>query len=150
VTSGPVTPHPEEDRGDPDPRLAEALAAGDVAAIRSFLLPARLVVPVVPLGTESTGAEMAVPALIGSDGRRALPVFSGVESLRAWRTDARPVPMPGAKAVAAAADEGYDALVLDVAGPMTHVIEDADLGLLATAARLLLTGQAAGVHVIVE
>jgi hypothetical protein len=137
-----------DDVGDADPRLAAALASGDPRLVRAALLSVRLLVPVVAMGEESAGAEMAVPGLIGADGRRALPVFTGVEALAAWRDDARPVPMAGAQAVAAALDGGYDALVLDVAGPVSHVVETADLELLATAARRLLAGEATGVHVL--
>jgi hypothetical protein len=139
---------PGEDTGAADPRLVAGLAAGDAGVVRSTLLSARLLVPVVAMGEESTGAEMAVPGLIGVDGRRALPVFSGVEALAAWRSDARPVQMPGAQAVAAAQDEGYAALILDVAGPVSHVVETADLAVLAAAARRLLAGEASGVHVV--
>jgi hypothetical protein len=137
-----------DDVGAPDPRLAAGLAAGDAALVRSALLSARVLVPVVAMGEESTGAEMAVPVLIGADGRRALPVFSGVEAMASWRAGARPVPMVGAHAVAAAVAEGYAALVLDVAGPSSHVVETADLELLATAARRVLAGEASGVHVL--
>jgi hypothetical protein len=137
-----------EDTGEPDPRLVAGLAAGDAGSIRSALLSARLLVPVVAMGEEASGAEMAVPGLIGADGRRALAVFSGIEALTAWRTDARPVPMPGPQAVAAAFDEGYAALVVDVAGPVTHVVETADLALLAAAASRLLAGQAGAAHVV--
>jgi hypothetical protein len=111
------------DTGGVDPLLAAALTAGDDAVIRSTLLEARVLVPIVAAGEESTGAEMAAPRLIGADGRHALPVFSCYEALRAWRADARPVPMPGAQAVAAALAEGYAAIVLDVAGPQPRVIE---------------------------
>jgi hypothetical protein len=115
--------HDREDRGEPDPRLTAALASGDGALLRTVLLEVRVLVPVVALGDESTEAEMAVPRLVGRDGRHALPVFSGYGSLRAWRPEARPVPMSGAQAVAAAIGEGYAALVIDVAGPITEVIE---------------------------
>jgi hypothetical protein len=112
-----------EDSGRADPDLAAALAAGDVPAIRAALLAARVLVPIVALGDESTAAEMAVPRLVGADGRHALPVFSSYETLRAWRSEARPVPMAGSQAVAAALAEGYAAVVLDVAGPLTHTVE---------------------------
>jgi hypothetical protein len=111
------------DTGGVDPLLAVALTARDDAVIRSTLLESRVLVPIVAVGEESTGAEMAIPRLIGADGRHALPVFSCYEALRAWRVDARPVPMPGAQAVAAALAEGYAAIVLDVAGPQSYVIE---------------------------
>jgi hypothetical protein len=112
-----------QDYGEPDPRLTDALRSGDPALLRTVLLEVRVLVPVVALGDDSTSAETAVPRLVGRDGRHALPVFSGYESLRAWRPEARPVPMSGAQAVAAALGEGYAALVLDVAGPITQVLE---------------------------
>jgi SseB protein N-terminal domain len=141
VTSG-------EDVGAPDPRLTRALAAGDVAAVRSALLSVRLIAPLLASGDEASAAEIAVPRLVGTDGRLALPVFSGVEALRAWRPLARPVPVNGATAVVAAVEDGNEGLVLDVAGPVTHVVETADLMLLAEAARRLLAGEASGVHVL--
>ena len=87
-----------------------------------------MLVPIVAVPADhaepsSDGAEMAAPRLIGADGRHALPVFSSYDALRAWRADARPVPMSGEQAVAAAFGEGYDAVVLDVAGPAMHVLE---------------------------
>jgi hypothetical protein len=116
-----------EDRGDADPRLVAALESGDVAAVRTILLEVRVLVPVVAMGGSSAdpdaGAQMAVPRLVNADGRHALPVFTSYDTLRAWRQDGRPVPMPGAQAVAAAIAEGYDALVLDVAGPISCSME---------------------------
>jgi hypothetical protein len=112
-----------DDVGEVDPALAAALAAGDLDTARSTMLTSRLLVPVVATGAGSDDVTMAVPALVGADGRRALPVFSSVGSLRAWRADARPVPMAGEQAVAAAVDEGYDAVVLDVAGPVMLTVE---------------------------
>jgi hypothetical protein len=99
------------------------LEAGDVIAIREALLEARLLVPIVALGEESAAVDMAVPRLIGADGRHALPVFSSYAALRAWQADARPVPMPGSQAVAAALADGYAAIILDVAGPVPHTVE---------------------------
>jgi hypothetical protein len=76
---------------------------------------------------------MAVPALVAPDGARALPVFSSYDELRAWRPDARPVPMTGARVVAGAAGEGYDGIVIDVAGAAPVTIADDDLRELAQA-----------------
>jgi hypothetical protein len=71
-------------------------------------------------------------------------VFSSYDALRAWRPDARPVPMSGARVLAGAAQEGYDAVVLDVAGPVAVVVEGAELTALApAAAQVLATGQPA-------
>ena len=114
---------PAEDHGAADPDLAAALAGGDPPAIRVALLDARVLVPIVAQGEESAAVEMALPTLVGLDGRRALPVFSSYAALRAWQVDARPVPMPGRQAVAAAASEGCAAIVVDVAGPITHIVE---------------------------
>ncbi|HTW19022.1 MAG TPA: SseB family protein [Mycobacteriales bacterium] len=114
-----------DDLGAPDPALVAALAGGDPVAIRTILLDIRVLVPVVATGSDGAGhaAELAVPTLVGADGRRALPVFSGVAALAAWRPGARPVPMTGRQAVEAAADEGCAAIVLDVAGPIPHTVE---------------------------
>jgi SseB protein N-terminal domain len=113
-----------EDRGEADPALVAALAGGDARTIREAMLVSRLLVPVMALGAESDAAEMAVPRLVGTDGNGdGLPVFSSYEALRAWRPDARPVPMSGEQAVAGAMAEGYVAIVLDVAGPISHTVE---------------------------
>jgi SseB protein N-terminal domain len=118
---------PGPDTGEADPRLAAALATGDPLAVRAALLVARVLVPIVAtsadIDADTHAAELAVPRLVGADGRLALPVFSSYASLRAWRSDARPVPMPGLQAVAAAVEEGCAAVILDVAGPDSHVFE---------------------------
>jgi hypothetical protein len=111
------------DTGQIDPRLAVALESGDELAIRRILLEVRVLVPVVAIGEESADVEMAVPQIVSADGAAALPVFSSYDALRAWRADARPVPMLGSQAVAAAIGEGYAAIVLDLAGPRSEVIE---------------------------
>ena len=139
-----TTPADPGDTGAPDPALAAALATGDGARVAVALLRARLLVPVVAMPGAGE-AEMAVPALVDAGGRRALPVFSGVGALAAWRADARPVPMPGARAVAGAAAEGYDAVVLDVAGPQPQSFEAADLATLAAAAQALLANPGADI-----
>ena len=130
-----TTPTDPDDRGDADPALVAALAAGERAQIATALVKARLLVPVVAMPADTGDAEMAVPALVRDDGRRALPAFSSYSSLRAWQPDARPVPMSGSRVIVAAADEGYDAVVLDVAGPLMQVVEGHDLTTLATLIR---------------
>ena len=127
-----VTPSAPDDRGEPDPELAAALAAGDRAAVHARLPQARLLVPVVAVPSEGE-ADMAVPTLVNAAGRRGLPVFTGLASLAEWRADARPVPMTGARVIAAALEERYDGLVIDVAGPASFVLEPAELRLLARA-----------------
>ena len=112
-----TTPAAPDDDGAVDPVLAPLLHAGSsTQEVGVALLRARLLVPVVAMKSEGD-ADMAVPALVNEDGRRALPVFSSYDALRAWRPDARPVPMSGARVMAGARAEGYDGVVLDVAGP---------------------------------
>ena len=96
-----TSPASPDDVGDAHPGLAAALASGDSTAIASCLLACRLLVPVVAMPGEGD-ADMAVPALVAPDGRRALPVFSSYDALRAWQPDARPVPMPGLRVMAGA------------------------------------------------
>jgi len=132
-----TTPAAPNDTGDADPALRSALASGDEVAVALALLTARLLVPVVAMPS-SGEAEMAVPALVDADGRRALPVFSSYDALRAWQPEARPVPMTGARVVAAAVAEAYDGVVLDVAGPITYTIADDDLAILERAAQALV------------
>lgn len=114
-----TTPAASDDRGDVDPALAPLLTA-TTEEVGAALLAARLLVPVVAMTAEGGEADMAVPALVNEAGKRALPVFSSYDALLAWREDARPVPMSGARVMAAARAEGYDGVVLDVAGPHTH------------------------------
>ena len=95
------------DRGAADPRVTAALAAyqagqGSEQAALSALASARLLVPVVATLAEGSGpadasrgdknSEMALPTLIGRDGRPALLAFTGLDALARWRPDARPVP----------------------------------------------------------
>ena len=92
----------EADDGTASPALLAALAsAPDDTALMEAVRAARLLVPVVAAPTEvdttgehpvETSVDMAAVTLVAPDGRRALPVFSGLDSLRAWDPDARPVP----------------------------------------------------------
>ena len=140
-----TTPASPDDSGAPDPALLEALAIGDAVRTNVRMLEARLLVPVVAMPSDVGDAEMAVPALVAADGRRALPVFSSYDALRAWRSDARPVPMSGARVVAGAAAERYDGVVLDVAGPIPHTVEGAALQTLARAASAYLSNPDASI-----
>ncbi|HTU74934.1 MAG TPA: SseB family protein [Trebonia sp.] len=133
---------PQGDDGRPDPNVTSALAAwaSSAASEQAALLAlasARLLVPVVAMLTEAdavTGAEkeseMALPTLIGGDGRAAIIAFTGIETLTRWRPDARPVPTPAARVWHAAVAEGQ-AVVIDVAGPVPFVVEGARLAALA-------------------
>lgn len=125
------------DDGTADPALAQALTAWHAdpsaraeARVLEALAGVRLLVPVVAVLTESeTGedglrrdkaSEMAVPTLNAPGARRALPAFTSTGALTRWRPDARPVAVTLPQALAALVHEQANALVLDVAGPVTY------------------------------
>ncbi|GAA2769440.1 SseB family protein [Nonomuraea dietziae] len=126
------------DDGSADDAVAAALTAfssgtADATAVLSVLSTSRLLVPVVALLTESEvgehglrqekESEMALPKLIGKDGRQAVIAFTGVEALTRWRQDARPIQATTLQVCQAAVHEGAAAVVVDVAGPVPFVIE---------------------------
>jgi hypothetical protein len=152
-----MPPRPTGPRRIPDPGFPDDDGAGD-QALRSALIAyaadprrqvdvllalptARLLVPVVAvLGEAEVDAaglahdktsDMATALLTGQDGRQALLAFTGLDTLAAWREDARPVPVTAALAARSAIQEGAAALVLDVAGPMTYAVEGEVLDSLA-------------------
>ncbi|MGH4030658.1 SseB family protein [Actinomycetota bacterium Odt1-20B] len=122
------------DDGSADPRLSAALAAWaeDRTAhgpVLEALADARLLVPVVAvlgevevdengLKREKT-SDMAVPTLKAGE-RTALPAFTSTEALALWDPAARPVAVPLHQALAAAAHEKADTIVLDLAGPVPY------------------------------
>jgi len=129
------------DHGGADPRVTAALTAyqagqGSEQAALTALAGARLLVPVVavladgPAAEGDKNSEMALPTLIGNDGRPALAAFTGVEALTRWRRDARPVPAEAARVWHAAVTDGC-AVVIDVAGPVPLAVEGARLAALA-------------------
>ncbi|WP_329458695.1 SseB family protein [Streptomyces sp. NBC_01497] len=140
------------DDGTAAPELAAALAAwsNDRSAeprVLAALQEARLLVPVVAVlgeveepDTAGHGAgaglrrektsDMAVPTLTVGD-RRALPAFTSTAALAAWDPAARPVAVPLHQALRAAAHEGADTLVLDLAGPVTYQLTGPALRALA-------------------
>ena len=133
---------PAGDTGDADPVIAAALAAyaagqASQQAVLSAVAASRLLVPVVAViaetgeGGADKQTEMALPTLIGNDGRKAVIAFTSTITMRRWRPDARPVPVPAARLWPAVAAERADAVVIDVAGPVQLVIEGALLASLA-------------------
>lgn len=131
-----------DDDGSADPSLAAALRAYDEGsamypAVLAQLAASRLLVPVVAmLGEVEIGddglardktSDMAAVLLTGADGRLALLAFTDLAALAAWNPDARPVPVAVQLVAATAVQEGADALVVDVAGPHTFVVDDEDL-----------------------
>ena len=125
------------DDGSADPALAallDAYAAGSASLsdVVARLGETRVLVPILA-ELESAGegehghtvdkeASAGVVALQAPDGRRALPVFTSVASMAAWRADARPVPVDARRAALSAVSEDWALLVVDPAGPVTALV----------------------------
>jgi SseB protein N-terminal domain len=140
---------PAGDVGEADPVVTAVLAAyaaGQATeyAVLTAVAASRLLVPVVAVLAEASEdggekeTEMALPTLIGNDGRKAVIAFTGIDTITRWRADARPVPVPAKSLWPAVAAEQADAVVIDVAGPVPFVIEGARLAALADGAPPLL------------
>jgi hypothetical protein len=143
-----------DDDGSAGPQVTAALAdyaagRGSEHAVLAALDSARLIVPVValpapehpagdaagdaaapgaPRGAKSS--EMALPTVIGDDGRAALPAFTGAATLARWRPEARPVPVPAARVWESGAKDA-SAVVIDIAGPVPFAVDGARLAALA-------------------
>lgn len=136
---------------------AYAAGQGSEHAALNALASTRLLVPVVAVLTEEASGdteaaeaseteaagdgpgsglrrekstEMALPTLMGRDGRAAVLAFTSLDALTRWRPDARPVAVPAARAWQAGAEEA-SAVVIDVAGPVPVTVEGARLAALA-------------------
>ena len=147
------SPFPGDD-GLADPAARRALAAavrepGTTTYLRAVaaLCTARVLVPVVAtatrMGTTSGGqagdkeADMAVVMLETADGRKALLAFTGLDALKAWRADARPVPVTLDLAAKTARAEAVETVLVDVAGPHPLAVEGEVLAALAVGHRLV-------------
>src|SRR5215469_14961581 len=135
---------------------AYAAGTGSEHAVLAVLADSRLLVPVVSMPADDVTAagaaaaggrgpgpdepvpflagekrsEMATPALVGRDGRRALVAFTCADAVRRWQPAARPVPVPAAAVFQSAAAESC-AVVVDVAGPVPLAVDGARLAALA-------------------
>lgn len=137
----------DNDDGSADPALTQALAEGDGGAVLAALTRARLLVPVVAMLGEveydenglahDKTSDMAVVLMRGQDGRNALLAFTSTESLARWDPAARPMPQHAHLVATAAVQEGAAAIVLDIAGPATGVIETDDVRRLAAGLQII-------------
>lgn len=131
-----------DDDGTASPAVAAALESytGDpdaFGAVVTALAPSRLLVPVVAVLGEveydeqglahDKSSDMATVLVTGADGRQALLAFTSQASLQRWNPEARPVPVPAPVAAQSAVQEKAAALVVDIAGPVTFVLEESDL-----------------------
>jgi hypothetical protein len=161
-----LEPDPTHSRAIPDPGFAGddgAAPAGLSAALAAWhadpaayavalaaLCEARVLVPVVAVLGEvevdeaglahDKTSDMATVLAQGADGRLALLAFSSTETLAAWNREARPVPVTAALAARSALQDGAEALVLDLAGPVRFVVEGEDLRGLAEGWELARVG----------
>lgn len=149
-----------DDDGTAPTEVAAALAAYDadpaighqpaLAAIQD----ARVLVPVVAVLGEAAhdehglvhdkSSDMAAVLLTGRDGRTALLSFTSTAAMRAWNPQARPVPVSARQAARAALEDGADALLVDVAGPVLFTVESQDLRDLADGLELRRVGDGWG------
>ena len=94
--------------------------------VNSFRL-SRVLIPLVPKAegkktgqhglTVDTSSDMNIVALEGPDGQPALPIFTSTENVKAWKSDARPVPVQFERALLAAAAEGQTRVVVNPGQP---------------------------------
>lgn len=152
------TSFPNDD-GSQFPEVAAGLAAyaedpGAYAAALAAIQSSRLMVPVVALLGEveyddnglahDKSSDMAAVLMQGADGRMALLAFTGTQQLATWDTEARPVAVPAQAAAQSALQDGAEALVIDVAGPVTFVVQGDDLLALANGWQLVEVGGQSG------
>ncbi|MDQ3616870.1 MAG: SseB family protein [Actinomycetota bacterium] len=143
------------DVGEADPQLSAALASyatdpvGGHISTLAVLQGRRLLVPVMAvLGEEAYDerglvrdktSDMATVLMQGQDGRLAQLAFTSTASMRAWNPEARPVPVTGTLVAQAALHNTASAVVVDVAGPVVFVVEEAELRFLADGYTLVET-----------
>jgi len=144
-----VIPDPgfADDDGMAPAAVVAALAAYDQAPealhapTLALLQETRVLVPVLAVLGEveydenglahDKTSDMATVLVTGRDGRTALLAFTSMASLQAWNPDSRPVPVPLRQAARSALQDGADALVIDLAGPVLFAVEGDELRALA-------------------
>jgi hypothetical protein len=144
-----VIPDPgfADDDGDAPEVVRAALAAYDEAPealhaqTLALLQETRVLVPVMAVLGEvehdenglahDKTSDMATVLVTGRDGRTALLAFTSTASLLAWNPEARPVAVELRKAALSAIQDGADALVVDIAGPVLFAVEGPELRSLA-------------------
>ena len=146
---GLTVPDPEfaADDGSPDPAVAAALAGWSEgsaydADVVAALTGSRLMVPLVAVldsvdedgpgpGPGEKDSHMASVSMVAPDGRRGLLAFTSVAAMAAWDPQARGIPSRAEKVAAAALEEGADAVLLDLGGPVRHALTGVPLAALA-------------------
>jgi hypothetical protein len=129
-------PHAADD-GSADPGLLAALTAfrageGSQREVVDAYRSARLLIPLIadkgdhgvgPHGLEvDKTQELSIVTVAAPDGRRVLPVFTSVDTMRRWDAAARPVPADGVRTALAAAADDTDLIVIDPGSETEFVI----------------------------
>ena len=129
-------PHAGDD-GSADPGLLQALGNFRDQLVTSenvieALKTARLLLPLVAsLGEAGEGAnglvvdksaDLSIVSVASPDGQVALPVFTSVQTMLAWDSKARPVPIEAARVALAAASEKNGRIILDAGSPTEFAI----------------------------
>lgn len=114
----------------PSPEARDALAAAQSDALLA-LSASRVLIPLLAeagdLGVTPEGRtvektqELSIVTVAAPDGRRVMPVFSGVAAMRAWNAEARPIPVPMPQAALAAAQEQTDLIIVDPGTPLAEL-----------------------------
>lgn len=148
-----------DDTGAGDARLGRLLAdhrAGSASSgsVLAVLQDVRLLVPVVAVLGEvevdehglahDKTSDMAAVLVRAADGSTGLLAFTSVDTMARWDPQARPVPVTAATAATAAVQDGAEALLVDLAGPASYVVDGEDLTRLAAGWRLVVVGDGHG------
>jgi hypothetical protein len=120
-------PHAGDD-GQTPPEVADALAAfrdgtGTFAQLANALADSRALIPLVTHAGDEFDAEnpvmedkiqeLAVVTLEGPNGEKVYPAFTSADAMRAWKADARPIPIDFRRVALAAAGESVDRIVVN-------------------------------------
>ena len=131
-----ANPHAADD-GSADPALLAALTRfrageGAQAEVVDAFRHARVLVPLIAEKGEEGLApnglvvdktqELSIVTVAAPDGRRVQPVFSSVDTMRAWDATARPIPVEAIRVALSASAEDTDLIVLDPTSETEFVI----------------------------
>lgn len=116
-----------DDDGSARPELIEAIrkfhSSGDAANVFIEFSKSRLLIPLIAELAESgegahgqkvdKSADLSIVTVQTPDKQTGLPVFSSVETMKAWNAEARPVPSDAVRAALSAATDGTTRIILD-------------------------------------
>lgn len=110
-------------------RAREALIAGEAAEADfvAALAGVRLFVPVLATGEGDAEhgdkqSDISLISIRSKDGRQTMPVFSSVEALTGWHSEARPVAAETERVMLAALAEDAELVVLDPGSELAFVV----------------------------